>query len=63
METCLVFAARYAHNRQTGASLAVLTAIKENWEDIRQHTRDQLKSEASEATCNLTDWEELKELS
>ena len=55
-QTCLIFAARYAHHRQTGAALQVVTAIAQNWDKLSDHTREQLQREAKEATTNLEDW-------
>lgn len=58
MEACLVYAARYAHARQTGASLQVVGAILEKWDSLSNEAKVQLKKEAeNEAVCNLEDWE------
>ncbi len=62
-QTCFVMAARYAHTRRTGASLAVVTAILENWDRLSESTKEQIKREAkNEVTCNFEDWERLEPL-
>ena len=59
-QTCLIFAARYAHDRNTGAALMVVNAIMQNWDRLTQHTKDQLFREArAEAMCSLDDWHRL----
>lgn len=58
--TPLVFAARYAHDRNTGAALAVVSAVKHFWPCLNESTRDMLVRESHEATCNLEEWEELR---
>jgi hypothetical protein len=55
-QTCLIFAARYAHHRNTGAALMVVNAILQNWDRITPRVREQLQREAEEATYNLEDW-------
>jgi hypothetical protein len=60
--TMLVFAARYAHNRQTGASYAVCKAIANVWDDLDKPTQEQLQRESFEATCNDNDWEIIRKL-
>ena len=56
-ETCLIFAARYAHDRNTGAALTVVNAALRNWDAISDRTKEQLYNEArQEAMCNLDDW-------
>jgi TRAP-type C4-dicarboxylate transport system substrate-binding protein len=58
-----LFAARYAHTRSTGASYAVVSAIKEHWHSLSEQTQKQLKREAkNDALTNLDDWAELEEL-
>ena len=60
LNNILVMAARYAHNRKTGAALQVVSAIIAEWENISEQTRVQLAKEASnEATCNYQDWQKL----
>lgn len=57
-QSCLVFAARYAHARFTGASCFVVEAILKNWDRLSESTQAQLKREAkNEATCNMEDWQ------
>jgi len=60
--TLLVFAARYAHNRPTGASRAVCRAIITQWDNLSRCDQIQLKTESLEATCNDEDWAEIRNL-
>ena len=63
-QSCFVYAARYAHNRGTGAALQVVNAILSNWDSFSVRVKIQLKHEAkNEATCNMEDWERLTERS
>jgi len=56
-KTVLVFAARYAHTRQTSAAFVVVQAILHNWDLLQPHTKKQLIREAKEeAEYNLTEW-------
>lgn len=56
-QTCLIFAARYAHTRNTGAACLVIAAILKNWGRLSELVQLQLKREAkNEATCNMEDW-------
>jgi len=59
LATCLVFAARYAHNRETAASMVVVNALKQAWTEISKQDRDQLLKETDEATTNRSDWNDL----
>jgi len=59
-QSCLVFAARYAHNRSTGAAMIVVNTILANWDFLSPETQMQIKREAGEATSNLDDWQKLK---
>ena len=53
----LVYAARYAHNRKTGAANQVVAAILNNWDVLTERHKKQICEEATnEATCNFTDW-------
>jgi hypothetical protein len=56
IQGCLVYAARYAHNRQTGAALQVVNAIKSCWHQLSARTQIDLIEESYEATTNLDDW-------
>ena len=59
-QTCLVFAARYAYDLNTGAALMVVNAILQNWDRLAQHTKDQLFREArAVAVYNPDDWRRL----
>jgi hypothetical protein len=61
VDTTLVFAARYAHHRNTGAAYAVTQAIKQAWPAIAAETRLQILRESHEATASLEDWQALRE--
>ena len=59
-QACLVFAARYAHTRDTGAAYFVVNAIIKNWDKLSLEEKKQLKQEAkNEATCSHEDWNRL----
>ena len=59
-QACLVFAARYAHTRETAAAYYVVNAIIKNWDNLSLKTKKQLKQEAkNESTCNYSDWNRL----
>jgi len=60
LQSCIVFAARYAHSRNTGAALSVINAIKANWDKLDEGTKEDLRRESHEATENLHDWSELR---
>lgn len=60
-ETMWVFAARYAHSRDTGGALAVVTSIKNNWSKFSQGTKEKLIKESNEAKYNLDIWKGLRE--
>ena len=56
-QSCLVYAARYAHTRNTGVSFQVVSTIMWQWDYLDYSTKMQLKKEAkAEATCNMEDW-------
>lgn len=59
MQSCLVFAARYAHDRNTGAAQMVISTIIDNWDGLRPDIKAQIQKEAKEATCNFEDWRKL----
>lgn len=58
-ESILVFAARYAHHRSTGASLNVIHNIIAAWDDLSTTTQSQILRERKEATFNQDDWKRL----
>lgn len=58
-ESILVFAARYAHHRSTGASLNVIHNIIAAWDDLSATTQSQILRERKEATFNQDDWKRL----
>jgi len=61
LQTCLVFAARYAHNRATAAALVVTHAVIANWHRLKETTKIQIIDESNEATCNQDDWQKLRD--
>jgi hypothetical protein len=63
LENMLIYAARYAHSRKTGAANQVVTCIVKNWDDLSDNTKIQLVKEAeNEATCNQDDWSRITSL-
>lgn len=61
MQASLVFAARYAHHRDTGAALMVVGAVIAYWDRIDPVTRNQIVRESYDATHNVRDWERLRD--
>ena len=63
LQTALVFAARYAHKRETSAAYSIVNAIVYHWDNLSGWTQTQLKDEAEHyARSSLHDWDRLKEL-
>lgn len=61
MQTALVFAARYTHNRATGGTFAVVCALESCWHQLTKQTQEQILREAArDATTNKEDWERLR---
>jgi hypothetical protein len=59
-QNCYVFAARYAHTRNTSAAYHVVRAICANWDRFTPEIQSLLLREAkNEATCNHDDWDKL----
>ena len=59
-ELCLIFAARYAHGRQSIAAHIVVAEILKKWEGISDNRKAQLKREAEiSAAANIDDWQRL----
>ena len=61
LQSALMFAARYSHNRQTAASHEVITALKQAWPFLDDFTKRQLISESTEAEYRQRDWEMFRE--
>lgn len=61
LQTALVFAARYSHNRPTGASLMITNTLKLYWPNLSENVKEQILKESENATENLEDWISLKE--
>ncbi len=59
METLLIYACRYAHDRKTGAAYQIVNIAKRNWHELSSETRQKLAKEAQQATCNYDDWDRL----
>lgn len=60
MQTALVFAARYSHDRNTGAATMVIRALRESWSRLEQHNRVQILRETREAVYNTHEWQEFR---
>jgi hypothetical protein len=60
VQTAMLFAARYTHNRHTGGTLAVCRALEQVWCQLDSRTQDQILRESHDATANLDDWEEFR---
>jgi hypothetical protein len=60
--TIIIFAARYAHNRPTGASYPVCRVIIAEWNNMSRCDQIQLQRESLDATCNDKDWAEIRNL-
>lgn len=58
----LIYAARYAHTRKTGAAMQVVNCAVSNWGELDHRHKLQLLMESKEATCNLEDWDRLRKL-
>ena len=56
----LIYAARYAHTRKTGAAMQVVNCAVRNWGALDHRHKLQLLRESKEATCNLDDWKRLR---
>ena len=61
-ESCLVYAARYAHHRRTAAAMQVVNNIIAKWDDIDPRVRKLIVRESREATHNHDDWQKLVDL-
>ena len=56
-QSCLLYAARYAHTRSTGAAFQIVSSIMWYWDQLDDSIKVRLQKEASsEATCNMEDW-------
>ncbi len=54
-----VYAARYAHDRNTAAAYQVVKEILHVWDSLPERIQNQLKREAKKATYNRNDWQRL----
>jgi hypothetical protein len=63
LDNVFVMAARYAHNRQTGAAHQVVSIILKHWKLIQDRTKVQIAKEAkNEAQYNREDWNRIIKL-
>jgi len=62
IDTIAVFAARYAHHRNTAASFAFLQNIRAVKDQLSDNCKKQLVQESHEADYNLDDWASLRDL-
>ena len=60
-ESILVFATRYAHNRNTGAAFMMVSGIVSEWDNISDRTKEVLYRESFEARYNAEDWKILQD--
>ena len=61
-QNLLIFAARYAHSRKTGAALMIVNSIIQMWDELDSEVKRTLIEEAEHATCNFDDWNGLIEM-
>lgn len=63
MDALALFAARYAHNRNTGAPLMVVRQLMQIWPELQVQTREKIiKESKNEAMYCLEDWRLLWDL-
>jgi hypothetical protein len=60
IQSALVFAARYTHDRNTTGAFMVVLALKKCWHLLSDQTREQILRESHESIYNWADWEELR---
>jgi hypothetical protein len=60
LQNSLVYAARYAHGRNTGAALQVCMAIVYYWDQLDGDVQNNLYRESFEAEHNTVEWETLR---
>lgn len=66
-ENTIMWAFRYALGRRTGAVSDVVDTLKNNWEQLRPETREQIRQEIVEAItqdragdqCDIDTWKQL----
>lgn len=62
LNSCFIFAARYAHARNTGAARLVVNSILDHWDELDPRIQIQLIAEAkNEAMYDFEDWQRLIE--
>ena len=60
-ENMIVFAARYAHARSTGAPLMVVKYILRVWDSLSDRTKETLYDESFDASFCKEDWKMLQD--
>lgn len=60
-ENMMVYAARYAHGRNTGAALQVVSHILAEWDGLAPVTKETLYKESVEAGYCQEDWQKLRD--
>lgn len=60
VQTALVFAARYVHDRNTGGTLQICRALAYLWPQLDEDTQEQILRESNEATENLAEWAQFR---
>lgn len=59
-ESIIIYAARYAHGRPTGAALMVVNHIINIWHELSIIGREQILRESHEATECIPEWDKLR---
>ena len=57
VQISMIFAARYAHHRQTVGAHTVCMSLNKVWDQLSSNIQTQIIKESHEATYNLDDWE------
>jgi len=57
----MIYAARYAHGRNTGAALQVTSYILAEWDNIDKRDKKQLYHDSFEAAYCQEDWKRLQD--
>jgi hypothetical protein len=60
LQNCLVYAARYAHHRNTGAAMQVCMSIIYYYDQLDVDILNNLYNESFEAVYNRDDWNSMR---
>ena len=60
-EHMMVYAARYAHGRNTGAALQIVSHILAEWDKLTENTKWKLYKDTREARYCQEDWQKLRD--